>query len=395
VNATKAAEMGYKNQAINSFLMRLAIVNPFIETRGGLDYTIMKIAQHTGATVYCSRYNPKTTFPEFRGIDVQMLPGAKGRFIGGVASGLSFYTAKLQDFDLVNCHSSPSEWIRNRNSPVLWYCHSPNREAYDLYDWRMGRRNPAAKLAWGAAIAGFRQIESRVVPHIEHIFANSKNTQKRIRKYLNQESEVLHPAVELSDFSEGDYGKYFLYPSRIAPEKNFEFAIAAFKKFRRMAGKSASGWKLIIAGSLSSRPEHIAYCQEIAEYLGADGTVHTNISAQKRRLLYSNCRALVYTPINEDFGLVPLEGFASSKPCIAVASGGPLETVSDKRDGFLVPDEKHAAIAMLLLSHDASLAERMGKSGYVKVRDKFSWKTFFDRFDAVAANLVKRNAQGK
>ena len=41
-------------------------------------------------------------------------------------------------------------------------------------------------------------------------------------------------------------------------------------------------------------------------------------------------------PVNEDYGLVPLEGMAAGKPCIAANEGGCKETVVDGKTGFLV-----------------------------------------------------------
>ena len=52
--------------------------------------------------------------------------------------------------------------------------------------------------------------------------------------------------------------------------------------------------------------------------------------------LYSNCTAVLYPPINEDYGLVPLEAMASYKPVIAVNEGGIKETVEDGKTGMLV-----------------------------------------------------------
>jgi len=40
-----------------------------------------------------------------------------------------------------------------------------------------------------------------------------------------------------------------------------------------------------------------------------------------------NMIALIYTPTNEHFGIVPLEAMYMEKPVIACNSGGPTETI--------------------------------------------------------------------
>ena len=43
--------------------------------------------------------------------------------------------------------------------------------------------------------------------------------------------------------------------------------------------------------------------------------------------LLHSCRGVIYTPSNEHLGIVPLEAMGASVPVIAVASGGPKETI--------------------------------------------------------------------
>lgn len=47
--------------------------------------------------------------------------------------------------------------------------------------------------------------------------------------------------------------------------------------------------------------------------------------------------ALLYTPANEHFGIVPIESMYLECPVIAISSGGPKETVSDGITGYLTP----------------------------------------------------------
>lgn len=70
------------------------------------------------------------------------------------------------------------------------------------------------------------------------------------------------------------------------------------------------------------------------------------LDAQRAALLAA-CRAVIYTPENEHFGIVPLEAMASSRPVIACNSGGPKESVLSGITGFLCePQPRQFAHAM-------------------------------------------------
>jgi len=377
--------------------MKLIVTTPFIESRGGLERVILKISQHFDARIHCISYNPETTFPEFANLDIEMAkPGLLSKLPLGkrvstaLDAGNHFWNIKLDDYDLINAHQTPAEWIRNRNSPVLWYCHSPNREAFDLYKWRMKRRTPLQKAIFWTSIKAFKHHEFQVVPKIEYLFTNSQNSQGRIKKYLRKESEILYPGVETEKFSCRAYEKFFFYPSRIAPEKELEYAIEAFRLFSR----DAKGWKLILAGSVSDRSEHQVYLKKIKSMCGENISIKMNLSNKELLDYYSRCSAVLYTPVNEDFGLVPLEAMASSKPCLARQEGGPRETINNGIDGFLVSSPQQMAEKMLYLAENAEQCALMGKAGRDKVKRQFTWSNFLDRFEEKAKELVEASKTG-
>lgn len=52
----------------------------------------------------------------------------------------------------------------------------------------------------------------------------------------------------------------------------------------------------------------------------------------------SECKGLIFTAKDEDFGLVPVEAMASGKPVIAPNEGGCRETIIDGKTGILIDD---------------------------------------------------------
>ena len=82
----------------------------------------------------------------------------------------------------------------------------------------------------------------------------------------------------------------------------------------------------------------------------------------------------------------------SCKPVIAIANGGPLETVAHKETGFLCEDDNHLvesfAESMLILIQNESMAIRMGESGRIRAQSKFSMDHFSRSLDQALNSLL-------
>jgi len=106
--------------------------------------------------------------------------------------------------------------------------------------------------------------------------------------------------------------------------------------------------------------------------------------AQKSDLLRV-CNAVIYTPQNEHFGIVPLECAAAKRPVIACNSGGPLESVVQGKTGVLCdPTPDAFATAMASFVKKSDLAIKMGIEGRFHVERSFSR----DNFSLVLENIL-------
>lgn len=364
--------------------------------RGGAEMVVLKIAQHYKAKIYTAEYDRKGTFPEFEDLDIEVI-GRKGfgllpygRAVQGLNYGLSFYNLRLKDdYDVINAHVAPSHWVRNNNERVLWYCHTPLRDLYDLYKFRMAMKKPYQRPLHMVGLSFVRRIDRNVVRKIELILANSSNTRDRVRTYFNRDAQVLNGGIDYKDYSSEGDGRYFLYPSRFSPNKRQLFAIKAFKIFRRVNG--LKNYKLVLAGALSNDRFYSDYYAKVVEEAKAVPgiSIFPNIADEKLKRLFSRATAVLYPPMNEDYGLTPLQAMASGKPVIAVNEGGPRETVVDGKTGFLVNDEREMAAKMRFIAEHPSAAEEIGRAGTARVKEHYTWNMFFKKFDN-AIDRVKK-----
>jgi glycosyltransferase involved in cell wall biosynthesis len=90
--------------------------------------------------------------------------------------------------------------------------------------------------------------------------------------------------------------------------------------------------------------------------------------------LYANALAVLFAPVEEDFGLVALEAMSAGKPVITTSdAGGPCELVDHGRTGFVcAPDPAALGEHAARLARDRRLARSMGRRGRARAAE-ISW----------------------
>ncbi|MCL4373510.1 MAG: glycosyltransferase family 4 protein [Candidatus Marsarchaeota archaeon] len=373
-------------------MLKLIIAQANLIFKGGAERVVLKIAQHYKAKIYTAEYSKENTFEGFKDLDIEIIGKSAfakllpyGRAAQGLNYGLSFYNFRIKDdYDVINAHIAPSHWIRNKNERVLWYCHTPLRDVYDLYDYRLSLKKSYQRPIYAMGAGAVRLIDKDVVKRIGYIVANSNNTKSRIEKYYGRhDALVLGGGVDYEMFSNEGDDRYFFYPSRISPNKRQDYAMRAFEIFK----SRVKGYKLIIAGDVSKDKLYYDYYTYIKDLASKIGDVEIIVGASDKKLneLYARSTAVLFAAMNEDYGLVPLEAMASRKPIISVNEGGPIDTIVNGKTGYLVNSIEEMAARMEQVSEDQQLASELGRNGRRRIISKYSWKYFFSRYDKILA----------
>ena len=364
--------------------MDLIIVHPNFVLKGGAELVITKIAERFHPVIYTYAWKRENSWEALKECDVRVIKPLQMDSLFMLRAGYGYYQMKIkEDYDVINAHFPPSQFIRQNNSRVLWYCHSPGRAAYDLYRERMREYSPLVKAGHYFFTKLYRKINQGVVSDIECVLANSKNTQNALLHYLHKQSTVLNPAVDPDDFKNEGYEKYFFYPGRITPSKRIEYVIAAYRLFKQRNPQSP--FRLIVAGGLQDK-DHL-YLEQMKRL---HGDIRRDVPEHEFKQLYAQCTAVFFSGLNEDFGIVPLEAMACEKPIISVNEGGPRESVLDGKTGFLVNSVEEMAAKMEWVANNPSLVEKMGKAGRKHVIANYSWKHFLGKFEKHAKDVAKR-----
>jgi glycosyltransferase involved in cell wall biosynthesis len=251
----------------------------------------------------------------------------------------------------------PSYAVRHPRH-VCWLNHTM-REYYDLWPrWtrRLSRRGRLKeRVRRTLTHAADRYLLTR---NVTRLFVQSRTIQDRLRMWPELRSAVLYPPAPQRAYRTDGYGPELFFVSRLTALKRADLAI------RAIADAASGGATLVIAGGGEER--------EPLERLAADLKVASRVTFAGRlsdeQVLdaLARCRAVVFPPLQEDYGFVTAEAFASRKAVITCRdSGGPAELVEDGVAGW-VTDPTPAALgaAMRRLAEDAALAQRMGAAAH-------------------------------
>ena len=220
------------------------------------------------------------------------------------------------------------------------YCHSPPRWFYDLYHDRKG--SPFGVLS-RPMIRYLRTRDMAVDPRVDHYFVNSPIIERRLWKFYKRDSEVLYPPVELDRYyNDGDHG-YFLHLGRLDEEKGVPEVVSAFEELDE---------QLVMAGGLGDVGDSVLNRIECIENIEWHGFV----TEDEKYELLAGCTALVFNGYNEDFGIVPIEANASSKPILANSEGFPGVFVTENKNGYF-HDGTPSGIRNSLQHADFSVSE--------------------------------------
>lgn len=200
----------------------------------------------------------------------------------------------------------------------ICYMHSPMRYAWD---------HQTAYINSMRSFFGLRRFFARMLLHymrgwdvrsnngIDVLIVNSRFIAKRVAKVYRRESLVLHPPVDISEFTENEDVQrepdLFVTMSRITEGKRVDLLVDAFRQLPQCR------LEIIGDGPLLN---HVA--RNAPKNVTFFGRLETAEAVEKIR----KASGFVYAA-EEDFGIAPVEAQACGTPVIALGRGGTLETV--------------------------------------------------------------------
>ena len=269
-----------------------------------------------------------------------------------------FYSESI---DKVIALQFPAYYI-NHNNKTLWLMHQ-HRAVYDLYH----QDTKDKKLI--DLKTKIQQYDNSKLKEFNAKFSISKTVSNRVKKFNNIDATPLyHPPYNEDKFYCDEVYNYIFFPSRLEKLKRQELLIEAMQYTKTPI-------RAIIAGVGGEQHNH----QKLIDKLNIHHKIKLigEISEQEKFDFYAHALAVVFTPLDEDYGYITLEAMLSSKPVLTCSdSGGVLEFITDSYTGFVVePNPKEIAQKLDWFYSHRAKTEKMGKNAReVYLQKNISWE---------------------
>jgi glycosyltransferase involved in cell wall biosynthesis len=217
----------------------------------------------------------------------------------------------------------------------LCYCHTPTRFLWTdpLNYVKNIRHNFIVKKTLPLALSKLRQWDALAAHRVDSFIANSREVQKRIKKYYERTSTVIYPPVDTTKFTpRANPDNFFLTGGRLVPYKRFDLTIKTFNRL---------GFKLKIFGEGPAFKEYRKLAARNIEFLG-------RVSDETKVELFERALAFIHPQV-EDFGIAAVEAMAAGRPVIAFSAGGALETILPGITGEFFSEQEWETLADALI----------------------------------------------
>lgn len=255
----------------------------------------------------------------------------------------------------------PSYAVRHPRH-VVWLNHRM-REYYDLWDSFRAGLGARARIVEGARRTVLHALDRRLLRRCTRVFAQSETIRARLSRWGGIDAGVVYPPAPQRPYRCDGYEAGILSVARLQPLKRIDLLLEAAAR--------VPGLPVRIAGDGPERER----LEGLAESLGLRNRCRFLGHLTDDQLVdeYARCTAVYYGARAEDYGLVTLEAFASSKAVLTCTdSGGPAELIQDGRTGFVVEPVGEAMAGALEALRGPGEAGRLGRAGAETAREH-SW----------------------
>lgn len=358
--------------------MKIAIVAEMLVKNGGAERVVKKLLKiYPNADLFTLIYDKKNCEKEFGKYEIKTSFLQKW-FSWGIPKQLLLmsYPRAIESFDFTGYDiviSSSSAFAHGIITPTstkhISYIHAPMRYAWDYThkytDEKLNGWKKIFKPFLCSALKKLRIWDFISSGRAEVLIANSKLTQKRIKKYWRKDSIVIYPPVNTKRFTPTkNHEDFYLIVSMLEPFKKIDIVVEAFNK-------NLKNKRLVIIGEGSQKK----YLQLLAKD-NKNIQFLDNCNDECVTEYMQKCKAFIFAGI-EDFGITPVESMSAGKPVLFFNKGGVAESVINEKTGIAFEKQTPESLKKGLLKLENLYNEIIQNQEIFKNQcDKFSENRF-------------------
>ncbi len=366
---------------------KIAIIHDAFLYRGGGERLVTLMAKALDADLVSGFFSDGSFDPRALGFEGKTIALGKPVFVKWlrhiVLKWRFFWNARiLSEYDTVifsgDCLGA-SRHVHT-NAKKIYYCHTPPRYLYDFRTRYLATLPFFLRPIFVIAFTFFARIYEKNLAQFDHIITNSKTVQKRLFDFTGYESEVIYPPTDMSRFAPSSHpaiqpSNYFLSFARLSPPKRVDLIIEAFVQMPE---------KFLIFTYGKNDPMKDEIIAKIRNYKNI--TAIESPDDEKLISLIQHAMATIYIPVDEDFGMSPVESMACGTPVIGSAEWWLLETIIDGKTWKLIKIwDREAWILNLKKVIEATTKDEwqaMKNESIIRARE-FSLEKFVERLQSI------------
>jgi len=335
--------------------MSLAIAHKDYDVRGGGEILAEHLARALDAPLYVGHGDPANQ-PDQPNIEIQEISPESYlhramsrdgilRALGHMLHWRDNAPDVLNDYDVVITSGNETNWwVPTRDEQVvISYTHSTpwfQTNRFDDVDGHFAR----------TIQQGMRYLYESHITRPDLWVANSDLVARRIQRYWQADPDrikVVYPPVETEGLGPGvePTGDYYLSLSRLESVKNVPEIVEAANRLNV---------PLKVAGKGEDEQAVKRKAGDTVDYLGW-------VDGQQKANLLSGAKAVITACRNEDFGIVPVEAFASGTPVIGPDASFTSLQIQDGENGILYDQSVRKGIARFQADGVSWSADELGE----------------------------------
>jgi glycosyltransferase involved in cell wall biosynthesis len=399
--------------------MRIAIVYPSLRAVGGAENVVIWLAESLVqrghmVTVFTRDFSEDVWGKiNDRPYSVRLLDFKKYRSTLKTNRNAGMSLAKAlapYEFDIVNPHNYPASlWVHYAKAQghefpkVLLYLHNLTRNFYAKKIDIHLRELPGFRNTWNRYrpkilfrylrqyLLGYKLLDKAAVQSCDSVLANSMYTANLAESIYGREVQFCPLGIPVERFKnqindalqrQNETGDLFtvLTVVRIETQKNLDTILKAVKILKKKNNLTKRFFYKIVGGG-----PHLSYFKQKSEKMGLNDVVHFlgPIPHNDIWKLYGESDIIVHVPLDEPFGLIPVEAAMMRKPSIVSDHGGPSEIVIDGLTGLhvqaLSPEDLAEKIHNLM--EQSYRLKAMGDAAYSRISEHYVWDVFITKFE--------------